>query len=95
MTLNGIDKYKTMSDHDIAIVTAVKLDSLTDKVDAFITIKQELQKAHECRMDTLESQIESHDTRLNTLETYIKVGVGFIVVAMSVFGVYVLDLMIR
>lgn len=92
--INGLNKYKDMSDHDLAIVLAVKLDNLNDKVEAFINIKQELQKTHECRMDQIENMVEAQGTRLNTLETYIKVGVGFIVLTMSVFGVYLVDLIL-
>jgi hypothetical protein len=91
-----------MDDHDLLIANAMKLDGMSEKLMDFIEAKRELCVKHECRMDQQDDLIDKQkesiggiDKRVATLETYFKVSVGALVVAVGVFGVYVLNLVVN
>lgn len=84
-----------MADHDLLTANAIKLDILNDRLMEFIDAKDELKEKHECRMISQDERIAKIDHRVGTLETYVKISVGTLVIAVSVFGVYVLSLIVR
>jgi hypothetical protein len=88
-------RYGNMADHDLLTANAIKLDIMNDRLIDFINLKEDLCEKHECRMGAQDERINKIDSRVGTLETYVKVSVGTLVIAVSVFGVYVLSLIVR